>query len=296
MNGWICLDKPEGISSNSAMIKVRRIFDCKTGYIGTLDPFATGVLPIAIGEARKFIPYTNESEKTYIFTMIFGTTTDSLDKDGGIIKTSPKIPKKKEVEKILSSFIGEQYQIPPEFSAIKINGKRACDRVRNGENIQLSPRKITIFSMNIIHQQDNDKKSLTLQVSCSKGTYIRSIARDIAEKLGTVAYVESLRRIKSGFFSINNAISLEKLHEMKDTNKLTHILISLESPLDDIPALYLRQEDVAKLQNGLKISIDYCDLSSRSVLIHDDVNRKFKGIGVISDDSNEIKAVRMCIY
>lgn len=296
MNGWICLDKPEGISSNSAMIKVRRIFECKTGYIGTLDPFATGALPIAIGEARKFIPYTNELEKTYIFTMIFGTTTDSLDKDGDIIKTTSKIPEKNEVAEVLTLFIGEQYQMPPAFSAIKINGKRACDRVRNGENIQLSPRKITIFSLSIIHQQNNEKKSLTLQISCSKGTYVRSIARDIAEKLGTVAYVESLRRIKSGFFSINNAISLEKLHEMKDTNKLVHTLISLESPLDDIPALYLRQENVAKLQNGLKVSIDHCDLSSTNVLIHDDTNRKFKGIGIVSDDGSEIKAVRMCIY
>lgn len=294
MDGWICLDKPEGISSNSAMIKVRKIFGCKTGYIGTLDPFATGVLPIAIGEASKFIPYVNESEKEYVFTMIFGKTTDSLDKDGDVTEVSEKIPTISEVEDVLPSFIGEQFQMPPVFSAIKINGKRACDRVRNGEEVQLSPRKITIFSISVINQQN--KTSATLHVKCSKGTYVRSIARDIAVKLGSVAYVETLNRTKSGFFSIKHAISLEKLQEMKDTNKLTHALCSLESPLDDIPALYLRKEDVVRLQNGLRISIDRGDLSSTNVLIHDDLERRFKGVGVISDDGREIKAVRMCVY
>ena len=251
-------------------------------------------MPIAVGEARKFIPYVNELEKIYIFTMIFGTTTDSLDKDGDITGTSEKIPGINEIKKIIPSLIGEQYQVPPVFSAIKINGKRACDRVRSGESIQLLPRRITIFSIDIIEQLS--EKSITLQVKCSKGTYVRSIARDIAERLGTVAYVESLRRIKSGFFSINNAISLEKLSEMKDTNELEHVFIPLESPLDDIPALYLRKNDVTRLQNGLRISVDRSDLSSSNVLIHDDIDQKFKGIGFVSADGNELKAVRMCVY
>ena len=292
ISGWICLDKPSGMSSNRAMMKVRKMFGCKAGYVGTLDPFATGVLPIALGETRKFIPYVSETQKNYIFTMEFGSTTDTLDKDGEITETSTKIPNESEIAEILSSFLGDQDQMPPIFSAIKIMGKRACDRVRSGEVVMLSSRKVHIFSISLIAIRNNEAD---LQVTCSKGTYVRSLARDIAEKLGTVAYVKSLRRIKSGFFSINNAITLEKLLQIKDTSVSLCCLLSHESPLDDIPALRVSKNDVVKLQNGLHVSCANERLGSTNVLIFEDHGGSFAGIGFFSDDGT-VKPVRMCVF
>jgi tRNA pseudouridine55 synthase len=291
-SGWLCLDKPEGMSSNLAMIKARKKFECNAGYVGTLDPFATGVLPIAVGETRKFIQYVSDVEKTYVFAMKFGEETDSLDIDGEVVRRSEKIPSRREILDILPNFIGEQYQVPPVFSAIKVNGKRACDRVRSGESVELASRKITIMALDCI---DEKRGVATLNVVCSKGTYVRSLARDIAAGLGTVAYLQSLRRMKSGFFSISDAISLEKLQKIDDTEKLARLLVPNESPLDDIPALYLRTEDVVRLQNGLQISVDWSELESSKVLIFDDLSREFKGVGFISADG-EVKAVRMCAY
>ncbi|MDR1334433.1 MAG: tRNA pseudouridine(55) synthase TruB, partial [Holosporaceae bacterium] len=230
LSGWLCLDKPEGMSSNSAMIKTRKILGTvKTGYLGTLDPFATGVLPIAIGEARKFIQFIEESEKTYIFTITFGIITDTLDKSGKIIETCSCIPTKNEILATIPHFIGTIEQIPPIFSAIKINGKRACDRVRSGEQVEIKSRTIKIFDLRLL-QTDLEKNEATFTVTCSKGTYIRSLARDFAKKLGSLAHVKDLRRTKSGFFSINNAIPLEKLQKIDNTSKLAGELASVESP------------------------------------------------------------------
>ncbi|MDR0581265.1 MAG: tRNA pseudouridine(55) synthase TruB, partial [Holosporaceae bacterium] len=209
-NGWLCLDKPEGMSSNFAMLSVRRILEAPTGYVGTLDPFATGVLPIAVGEARKFIRFIEKSEKTYRFTMVFGKTTNTLDKNGKIVANTDNIPQKDNVLSILPKFLGEIEQIPPIFSAIKLNGKRACDRVRLGEQVELLPKKVNIFAIKIINEE-LPKYELSLEVTCSKGTYVRSLARDIAKELKSLAYVKTLRRIKSGFFSLDSTITLEKL-------------------------------------------------------------------------------------
>ncbi|MDR0968106.1 MAG: tRNA pseudouridine(55) synthase TruB [Holosporaceae bacterium] len=337
ISGWICLDKPAGMSSNAAMIKVRKILGENTGYVGTLDPFATGVLPIAVGEARKFIRFVEESEKEYVFTVVFGKTTDTLDKDGEIVATTDNIPNAKAISDALSKFVGEIEQIPPAFSAIKINGRRACDRVRNGESVELKSRRIRIFELEMIQEssllssasshlrhceedevrrgnlEKNERqdarllrrpaprndvsgeiREITFRVLCSKGTYVRSLARDIAEKLGSLAYVKTLRRTKSGFFSTNNIISLEKLIEINDTSKLNEVLASVESPLDDIPALYLRSESVVKLRNGLKVSYE-CFEESSNVKIFDDESGKFCGIGFVSDDGL-IKPVRMMCF
>ncbi|MDR2645947.1 MAG: tRNA pseudouridine(55) synthase TruB [Holosporaceae bacterium] len=291
-NGWLCLDKPEEMSSNFAMTKVRRILRTPTGYVGTLDPFATGVLPIAVGEARKFIRFIEKSEKTYRFTMAFGKTTDTLDKNGKITAYTDNIPQKSSVLGVLNKFLGETEQIPPAFSAIKLNGKRACDRVRLGEPVELSPKKINIFAIKVINE-DLPKYELSLEVTCSKGTYMRGLARDIAEELGSLAYVKTLCRIKSGFFSLNNAITLEKLSEIKDTHKMKAILASVESPLDDIPALYLRSEGIAVLRNGVQFRMKNLGIISSNVKIFDDINKVFCGVGYVSDDGT-VKAVRMC--
>jgi tRNA pseudouridine55 synthase len=193
---------------------------------------------------------------------------------------------------VLPSFIGEQYQVPPLFSAIKVNGKRACDRIRRGESLELAARKINIIALDCLYKKC---EIATIKVTCSKGTYVRSLAKDLAAKLGTVAYLQSLRRIRSGFFSIDHAISLEKLQEIDDTNELARLLIPNESPLDDIPALYLRAKDVTRLQNGLQVLTDGSRLKSSNVLIFEDLSRKFKGIGFVSANG-EVKAVRMCAY
>ena len=294
ISGWLCLDKPFGMSSNAAMSRVKRIFHGeRTGYIGTLDPFATGVLPIAIGEARKFIPYVNEEKKNYIFTMVFGTETDSLDIDGNVICSSECIPSLKQLHKILPTFLGEQSQIPPKFSAIKINGRRACDLMRKGKNVELNARNVRIFSLNLISESLEQSKEATLSVTCSKGTYVRSLARDIADKLGTVAYVKSLRRTQSGFFSINNAISLEKLQKIEDTSTLMSFVLPLESPLDDIPALYVSEDEARKLQNGLLISVEDDISECSNVLIFEKFIKSFKGIGARFGNGT-VKAVRMC--
>ncbi|MDR0677151.1 MAG: tRNA pseudouridine(55) synthase TruB [Holosporaceae bacterium] len=289
-NGWICLDKPKGISSNKAMIKLRKILKSNTGYIGTLDPFATGVLPIAIGEARKFIRFLEESEKTYVFEIVFGKTTDTLDKNGIIVNSTSNIPGKNRILEVLGEFEGEIEQIPPVFSAIKINGIRACDRVRKGEVLEIPSRKVNIFAIKMVDEDLEDNSSAIFKVTCSKGTYIRSLARDIAEKLGSLAYVESLKRIKSGFFSIKSAIPLEKLLEIEYTKIIDDFIVPIESPLDDIPALYLESNVIASLKNGLHVFIQ--DRREIIVSIFDAISRKFCGIGAVFS-GGFVKPVRM---
>lgn len=293
ISGWLCLDKPEGISSNFAMVKVRRIFGEKTGYVGTLDPFATGVLPIAVGEARKFIPYVDETKKVYVFTVQFGKTTDTLDKCGCVTGETGCVPSVQQLQGVLPKFTGKITQMPPAFSAIKINGVRACDMARSGKQVELKPREISVFSLDIV--EDNlSRRQATLAVTCSKGTYVRSLARDIAEELGSLGYVTELRRNQAGFFSIQNAITLENLSKIKDTRELIRVLSPLESPLDDIPALFVKEFDAIKLQRGLHVFIENRGFLSGAVKVFDVENRKFYGVGDLSDHG-ELKAVRMCI-
>jgi tRNA pseudouridine55 synthase len=290
-SGWICLDKPGGISSNRAMSRVRGIFGERTGYIGTLDPFATGVLPIAIGEARKYIRFIDESHKRYIFTVVFGKTTDTLDGTGKVTATTERIPRVGDLAGMPAVFTGKIDQRPPLFSALKINGRRACDRARRGESFPMKSRTVEIRDLRIIGDNP-DQNEVTMDVICSGGTYVRSLARDIAEKLGSLAFVKELRRTESGFFSEKDAISLEKLYEMKDTGSSADALISVERPLDDIPALHLGDADVAGLRNGLAIPLCVGVVASHNARIFDGAG-VFRGVGFVSDDGL-LKPVRMC--
>lgn len=290
IDGWICLDKPKGISSNFAMVRVRKILKEKTGYVGTLDPFATGVLPIAIGRARKFIQFIEDVEKIYEFEIVFGASTDSYDETGEITETTKIIPSKDQIEKILSNFFGEIEQTPPKFSAIKINGRRACDLARQNKSVKIPPRKIFIHNLKLLQFLENGRAKF--QVCCSKGTYVRTLAVDIAQKLGSLCYVKELRRLKSGFFSIERAISLEKLAEMVDTNELDGNLIPLESPLDDIPALFLEKNYVSELQNGLSVQLAESEILSSNVRLFDSESGKFCGICFVSADGI-VSAVKM---
>ena len=290
IDGWICLDKPKGISSNFAMVKVRKILGEKTGYIGTLDPFATGVLPIGIGRARKFIQFVENVEKIYEFEVMFGISTDSYDKTGQVTETTKVLPTKNQIEKILPEFCGEIEQIPPKFSAIKINGRRACDLIRQNKSVKIPSRKIFIHDLKLLQFSENNL--VKFRVRCSKGTYVRTLAVDIAKKLGSLCHVKELRRIKSGFFSIDRAITLEKLAEIVDTNKLDGNLIPLESPLDDIPALFLEKNYVSKLQNGLSVQLAESEILSSNIRLFDIGSGEFCGVCFVSADG-VVNAVKM---
>jgi tRNA pseudouridine55 synthase len=270
------------------------MFGENAGYVGTLDPLATGVLPIAIGKARKFIQFVEESQKRYVFTMVFGVTTNTLDSEGNITGKTNCIPNIAKLQSILGDFKGAIQQVPPVFSAIKIKGRRACDRVRHGENVELLPRKVSIFDIHITDEDLRERCAVTLDITCSKGTYVRSIARDIAEKLGSLAYVKALRRVRSGFFSAEDAISLEKLVGIRDIRELIDVLLPIESPLDDIPALYLRKEDVVRLQSGVLVAFEHGIGSSSNVKIFDDFLGDFYGVAFASEDGF-LKPVRMLV-
>lgn len=290
LNGWLCLDKPDGMSSNFAMIKVRRILGEKsTGYIGTLDPFATGVLPLAIGQAKKFIRFVEESDKRYLFTVVFGTQTDTLDLTGKIISQSNVIPSTQQLHEIVKEFIGKTQQIPPIYSAIKFNGIRACDLARKGHKPIIKPKEIEIFDLSIIEDLTNSE--ISFDVTCSKGTYVRSIARDIAAKAGTVCYVKELKRVKSGFFSIDQSITIDFLEKIKDTGDMVNFLLKTESPLDDIPAICLSLDDVTRLQNGLCVLTQNSAASQVRVLCKDSM--KFCGIAEV-DCNGVLRVIRMC--
>ncbi len=291
LDGWLCLDKPAGISSNFAMTKVRRIVKEKTGYVGTLDPFATGVLPIAIGKARKFIQFIENNEKAYEFTVVYGEETNTLDNTGIIINKIDNIPTEKNIIQIIPKFLGKIKQTPPQFSAIKVNGQRAYNIARQNKTINLHSREVTIFNLELINFSSKEAKFF---ISCSKGTYIRALADDMAKSMGTLCYVKELKRISSGFFQLKNSITLEKLSKIVDTKELVNIILPIESPLDDIPALYLESNYCTKLRNGLAIALDSAVILSGNVRIFDKEQQKFKGICRISENG-KITAVKMCI-
>lgn len=256
MHGWIILDKPLGLGSTQGVSAVKRALreggygKFKVGHGGTLDPLATGVLPIALGEATKLAGRMLDSDKVYDFTIRFGVETDTLDLEGREIAVSDVRPAAREVEAILPRFTGPIEQVPPAYSALKIGGERAYDLARKGETVELATRAVTIHSLAI---RDAGPDSATLTAHVSKGTYIRSLARDIARALGTVGHVTMLRRIKAGPFTLDSAISLDKLAEAAKARSLEELLLPLRAGLDDIPALSLTPDQAGLLRKGQKL-------------------------------------------
>ena len=260
INGWIILDKPQGISSNQALRKIQYLLCAKkAGHIGTLDPFATGVLPLAFGEATKLIPYLEGTEKTYEFTLKFGTATTTADTEGEISETSEKIPTREEIQNILPQFIGKISQIPPKYSAIHINGKRAYDLARQGENFEIPARQITIKELTLLDTRLEQKKA-DFRVTCSKGTYVRTLGTDIAQALNTCGHLTALRRTKNGFFDLSDTILLDNLKNIlyKDTG--VSPLKPVETFLCDITVIALTKEQALKLKSGQ--TLDSKDLNS----------------------------------
>jgi len=275
MHGWLLLDKPVGLGSTQAVSAVKRALReggyprAKVGHGGTLDPLASGVLPVAIGEATKLAGRMLDSDKIYDFTIRFGEETDTLDAEGKVVATSDVRPTWNAVEAILRRFTGPTEQVPPAYSALKIDGERAYDLARAGEEVVLAKRAVTVHSLTrhpglvpgptepqavalvegwVPEQVRHDEVTLTAHVS--KGTYIRSLARDIAHALGTVGHVTYLHRTKAGPFGLSQAISLDKLAEHAKARTLEHILLPLRAGLDDIPALALTPDQAGSLRQG----------------------------------------------
>ena len=258
-HGWIILDKPRGLGSTQAVGAVKRNLreggyaKTKVGHGGTLDPLAEGVLPIALGEATKLAGRMLDASKIYDFTIRFGEETDTLDTEGEVIGRSDGRPSLPEIAAILPHFTGPIEQVPPAYSALKVGGRRAYDRARAGEQVELAKRAVTIHSLDMAdgpHKRDE----ITLTAHVSKGTYIRSLARDIARALGTCGHVTYLRRTKAGPFRQEQAISLDKLGGIANGAQLSDLLLPLEAGLDDIPALNLDQTDAQAVRQGRVLS------------------------------------------
>ena len=256
MNGWIILDKPVGLGSTQAVGAVKRVCreaglgKVKVGHGGTLDPLASGVLPIALGEATKLCGRMLDASKTYDFTIAFGTETAGLDAEGEVVATSDVRPTLADIEAVVPRFTGPIEQVPPAYSAIKIDGQRAYDLARKGEAVEMKARSVTIFSLRGDERGEGPLESITLTAHVSKGTYIRSLARDIARAVGSVGHVTMLRRTKAGPFTLEQAISLDKLNAFGQGAAQSEIILPLEAGLVDIPALNLSPEAAGAIRQG----------------------------------------------
>ncbi len=254
INGWLAIDKPAGLSSAAVVARVRRALDAaKAGHGGTLDPLATGVLPIALGEATKTVAYVMDGDKAYLWRAHWGEARDTDDTEGAVTETSEVRPTVAQIEAALPAFIGEIEQMPPVFSAVKIDGRRAYDLARNATPVAPEPRRVRIDSFRLIGVPDADHADF--EVRCGKGAYVRALARDLARALGTVGHVARLRRTACGPFSEADAISLDKVEELGHSAASADILLPIETALDDIPALALTEAEARRLRSGQPVSI-----------------------------------------
>ena len=252
ISGWVNLDKPYDFGSTQAVGRVRRIFNAqKAGHAGTLDPLATGILPIALGEATKTVSFLMDADKAYRFTIEWGRTTASFDREGATTATSDVRPTPEQVAAVLPEFIGDILQVPPAFSAVKVDGERAYDLARAGEAVELKAREVSIYDARVIDVPDADH--IEIAVECGKGTYVRAIVRDIAERLGACAHVSALRRTRVGPFDEDSAITLELLEDLGHKARCLEALLPVETALDDIPELAVTTEDAFKLKQGRPI-------------------------------------------
>ena len=249
ISGWLIVDKPLGVTSSAVVNKAKWAFDAqKAGHAGTLDPEATGVLAIAFGEATKTVPYVTDSMKAYQFTARLGQGTNTDDGEGEIVNESDQRPSADEIRAALSAFTGDIMQVPPQYSAVKVDGQRAYKRARDGEEMELAARPLLVETLKLIEMPDADHA--VLEMICGKGGYVRSIARDLGLALGCFGHVVQLRRVWAGPFEVSDAISFETLDELAKDRKLDEFLLPLEAGLHDLPELSCTPEGAAKLRNG----------------------------------------------
>ena len=251
VNGWLILDKPEGLTSTKAVGRTRWLFDAqKAGHAGTLDPLATGVLPIAFGEATKTVPFAVEGEKTYRFTVRFGAETDTDDTEGTVTASSETRPSRADIEAALQHFIGEIEQVPPRYSALKVDGARAYDLARDNEDFELAPRTVTIDRLALVEQPDPDH--CVLEADCGKGTYVRALARDLGRSLGCLGHISALRRTRVGGFTADQTVTLGQAEQAAESGRdaLHALLQPVETALADLPALPVTPKDAANIRQG----------------------------------------------
>jgi len=250
VHGWLIFDKPEGMNSTRAVGLVKSLYDAaKAGHAGTLDPLATGVLPIALGEATKTVPFVVEGSKVYRFTVRFGIETNTDDAEGKVTASSDRRPSSPEIEAMLPRFTGEIIQVPPRFSALKVEGARAYELARDEEQFELEPRPVSIARLTLVAHPDKDH--CILETECGKGTYVRALARDLGRALGSHGHVAALRRTRVGPFGEDRAVSVERLEALaSDRDDLVTALEPVEIALRDIPALTVSAADAARLRRG----------------------------------------------
>lgn len=259
MDGIIVVNKPKGCTSHDIVYKVKKITNSKVGHTGTLDPMATGVLPLLIGKGTLCSKYLINHDKIYQAKIQLGQKTDTADAEGEIIEEKivpDEIFQNGEAEKILATFVGKQEQVPPMYSAIKVNGKKLYEYARKGQTVEIQPRQIEIYDIQLM-ELDNENKQLQFQVSCSKGTYIRSLCEDIAKRLGTVGYMCELNRVQVGDFNISNSVTIEELQENADV--LDKHLISLEDLFENRPTINLNNKKLQLFLNGVQLSVQEMD-------------------------------------
>lgn len=252
ISGWVVLDKSDDMTSTHAVSAVRRVFNAqKAGHSGTLDPLASGVLPIALGEATKTVPWLMEAQKTYLFTIKWGASTDTQDREGKVVAESAVRPGEADIRAALQGFVGQIEQIPPQYSAVKVEGERAYDLARSGEVVELEPRRVTVYEADLVGIEGGDLAHF--RVRSGKGFYIRALVRDLAAKLGAEGHVWRLRRTAVGPFTEENAVTLGALEDLRHKGAASERLKPVETALADIPALAINGEDAFKLKQGRPI-------------------------------------------
>jgi tRNA pseudouridine55 synthase len=304
VHGWVILDKPVGLTSTQAVGRLKRLFAThKAGHAGTLDPLASGCLPIAFGEATKTVPYVVDGLKVYRFTVRWGAETDTDDSEGKTLETSDVRPSDAEIDAILPRFTGIIEQVPPRFSAIKIAGERAYDLAREGEEVELQARQVEIVSLERTGPGRRDtagNDETEFECECGKGTYVRALARDIGRALGTRGHVVALRRLAVGPFDEDDMISLEKLEELcdrapgsgdPDQDRLAETLRPVETALDDIPALAISRSDATRLKNGQPVLLRGRDAPVLNGLVYATTQGKL--VALVEADRGELHPKRV---
>jgi tRNA pseudouridine55 synthase len=249
ISGWLLVDKPEGLTSTAVVNKVRWALDArKAGHAGTLDPAATGLLAVALGEATKTVPYVTDALKAYAFTVRFGQATNTDDAEGEVIATSDRRPTDVDIRAALPAFEGDILQVPPAFSAVKVDGERAYAMARAGEEVELQARPLFVESLTLTARPDPDHAEL--EMVCGKGGYVRAIARDLGESLGCFGHVVRLRRLWSGPFDVDNAVTFEEVESLAHSPELDAKLLPLEAGLSELPELPATAEGAARMRNG----------------------------------------------
>lgn len=289
IDGWVVLDKPVGLGSTPAVSRVRRLFGAqKAGHGGTLDPLASGVLPIALGEATKTVPFVMDGRKEYRFTLRFGEARSTEDAEGEVTATSGVRPDDAAIAGALAAFCGEIEQMPPVFSALKVEGQRAYDLARAGETVELKPRKVLIERLEFLGRPDRDHADFV--VGCGKGTYIRSLGRDLALALGTVGHLSMLRRTVAGPFREAAAISLPKLEALGHIPALFGALAPVATALDDIPALAVTEAQADRLRQGQPVLLTR-DAPPSGALVRAELGDRL--VALVRSDGTALKPVRV---